>query len=129
MNYVWIAAGGALGSVLRFALQNLVQRWAGASPPAFPAGTLAVNVLGCFAIGLASALFAGPLPVREEYRLGLTVGILGGFTTFSAFGLQTVDLAAARQVPLAMANVLLSCGLGLAAVWCGHRLVHWWWDL
>lgn len=122
-KYVLIAAGGAFGSVLRYALQGAVQRWAGST---FPAGTLAVNLLGCFVIGALSAAFAGPVLVREEYRIGLTVGVLGGFTTFSTFGLETFNLAAIGESRFAWANVALSCGLGVAAVWLGYRLVERW---
>ena len=122
-KYLLIAVGGAAGSVLRFAMQGWVQRLAGGS---FPAGTLAVNVLGCLLIGLCSAMFAGPVLIREEYRFGLLVGILGGFTTFSTFGLETFNLAGGGQHRLALANVVASCGLGFAAVWAGYRLGEWW---
>jgi CrcB protein len=108
---------------MRYALQGCVQRLAGGS---FPAGTLAVNVLGCFAVGALSAAFAGPTLVRDEYRIGLTVGVLGGFTTFSTFGLETFNLAAIGESRFAWTNVLLSCGLGVAAVWLGYRLVERW---
>ena len=122
-KYVLVAAGGAFGSVLRYALQGWVQRIAGS---AFPAGTMAVNVLGCLAIGALSAAFAGPVLVREEYRVGLTVGVLGGFTPFSTFGLETFSLAAMGESSFAWANVARSCGLGGAAVWFGYRLVERW---
>src|SRR5262245_27759999 len=116
MKYIWIAVGGAGGSLLRYLLQGWVQRWAGGT---FPAGTLVVNVLGCFVIGLLAAAFAGPVLIREEYRIGLTVGVLGGFTTFSAFGLETFNLTNEGQFRLAAANVVLSVGLGFAAIWAG----------
>jgi CrcB protein len=123
MKWVLIAAGGALGSVLRYAMQGWVQRLTSGT---FPIGTLAVNVAGCMAIGFLAAAFAGPILVREEYRVGLMVGILGGFTTFSAFGLETFNLANDGQLRLALANVMLSCGLGLVAVWGGYRLAEHW---
>lgn len=122
-KYMLIAAGGALGSVLRYALQGGVQRLAGGT---FPTGTMAVNLIGCLAIGALSAAFTGPVLVREEYRIGLTVGVLGGFTTFSTFGLETFNLAAMGQSRFAWTNVALSCGLGVAAVWLGYRLVERW---
>jgi fluoride exporter len=124
MKYVLIAAGGAFGSVLRFAMQGGVQRLAGGS--LFPWGTLGVNVLGCLLIGFLGAMFAGPVLVREDHRFGLTVGILGGFTTFSTFGLETFNLANDGQFRLAAANVMLSCGLGFAGVWAGYRTAEWW---
>lgn len=124
MKYLLIAAGGAFGSVLRFAVQGWMHRHVGSG---FPAGTLAVNVLGCFLVGLvAAAVLSGPVLIREEYRLGLMVGILGGFTTFSTFGLETFHLTNATQYRLALANVLLSCLGGFAAVWAGFRLAQWW---
>jgi CrcB protein len=126
MKYLLIAAGGALGSALRFAVQGWIHRLAGGS---FPAGTLVVNVLGCLLVGLLSAMFAGPVFVRPEYRFGLLAGLLGGFTTFSTFGLETFNLTNAGQYRLAAANVLLSCGLGLAAVWGGYRLGEWWYGV
>ena len=122
-KYLLIAGGGALGSVLRYALAGWVQRLAGGG---FPAGTLFVNVIGCFVLGALSAAFAGPVLVREEYRVGLTVGVLGGFTTFSTFGLETFNLAAVGESRFAWANAGLSCGLGVAAVWLGYRLVERW---
>ena len=121
-KWLLIAAGGALGSVLRYAVQGWVQRATNAD---FPAGTLAVNIIGCLLIGFLTALFTGPVLLREEYRIGLTVGILGGFTTFSTFGLETFSLASDRQYWLAALNVILSCGLGFLAVWVGYRAAEY----
>jgi CrcB protein len=121
-----IGCGGGIGSVLRYLMQHSVQSLVGAT---FPLGTLLVNVLGCLVLGTLAALFAGPIVVREEVRLGLTVGVLGGFTTFSTFGLETFDIAG-RGDPwswtLAAANIVLSCGLGLLAIWVGTRIGHAW---
>jgi fluoride exporter len=118
-----IAGGGAVGSMLRYTLQGWVQRL---TPTVFPVGTLAVNVLGCLTIGLFAGMFAGPQLVREEYRIGPLVGVLGGFTTFSAFSLESFRLANDGEVRLMFLNVLLSCGLGFAAVWLGYRLAEHW---
>jgi CrcB protein len=88
---------------------------------------LLVNVLGCLLLGMLAALFAGPIVVREEIRLGLTVGVLGGFTTFSTFGLETFDIAMKdQQWWMAGANIVLSCGLGLLAIWGGTRIGQAW---
>lgn len=122
-KWLLIAAGGAFGSVLRYAIQGWVQR---AAESNFPAGTLVVNVVGCLVIGFLTAAFTGPVLIREEYRIGLTVGILGGFTTFSTFGLETFMLATDRQFLLAAANIALSCGLGFVAVWLGFRAAEYW---
>ena len=90
LKVLLIALGGAAGSVLRYLLHGWLQRAAGIR---FPLGTLAVNVLGCLLIGCLAALFLAHSQIREEYRLGLTVGVLGGFTTFSTFSLETFKLA------------------------------------
>jgi CrcB protein len=118
-----IGVGGAAGSMLRYAVQGWVQRL---SLGTFPFGTLAVNVMGCLVIGVLAGLFAGPLLIREEYRVGLTVGILGGFTTFSTFGLESFTLANAGEYRLAALNGVLSYVLGFAAVWLGYRLAEHW---
>jgi CrcB protein len=116
---LFIAGGGALGSVLRYLVAGWGQRL---TPGVFPLGTLLVNVTGCLLIGYLGTLFAGPAVVREEYRLALLIGLLGGFTTFSTFGYETWALLSDREWGLAGANVLLSNVLGLGAVWLGHRL-------
>ena len=90
LKFSLIALGGALGSIMRYALQGWVQRF---SSGAFPTGTLAVNATACLAIGFLSGWFAGPQLIREEYRIGLTVGILGGYSTFSTFALESFNLS------------------------------------
>lgn len=123
LKLILIAGGSAVGGLLRYWLGGALQR---AVDIDFPLGTLVVNVLGCLAIGALAALFAGPFLVREEYRFALIVGLLGGFTTFSSFGLETFQLATAGQLARAALNVVASCVLGLAAVWIGYRLVERW---
>lgn len=120
-RYVLIMAGGALGSVCRYALQGWAQS---ATRGSFPVGTLVVNVIGCFVIGALNMLFTGPLPIRAEYRVGVLVGLLGGFTTFSAFGWETFALLNEGQRLDAFLNVLLSVTLGMGAVWLGYRLAE-----
>ena len=117
-KWILIAAGGALGSVSRYALQGWVQRTINTN---FPLGTLVVNLIGCALIGFLTATFTGPKLIREEYRIGIIVGILGGFTTFSTFGWETFSLTNDRQIAFAALNVVLSCGIGLFAVWAGYR--------
>ena len=116
---ILIFLGSGLGGMLRYALSGWIQSW---TTESFPTGTLVVNVVGCLAIGFLGAAFAGPKLIKEEYRIGIIVGILGGFTTFSSFGRETFALAADRQLMLAALNLLLSNGLGLSAVWLGTRL-------
>lgn len=116
---LFIALGGALGSALRYLVSGWAQRLGGGT---FPLGTLAVNVAGCFAIGFLNYLFLGPFLVREPYRLAIVVGVLGGFTTFSAFGWETLSMAQEGAWLQATANVLLSNVLGLLAAWAAYHL-------
>lgn len=121
-----IAAGGAAGSTLRYLAAGWVQKLSGAS---FPFGTLAVNVVGCLLIGCLGAAFAGPVLIREEYRVAILVGALGGFTTFSTYAWETLSLANDGQIARALANVLLSNAVGLLAVWIGYRTAQSWWGV
>ena len=114
-----IALGGGLGTLARYGVTGFAHRL---SETHLPLGTLAVNLVGCFLIGAISSYFMGPAALREEYRWALTVGFLGGFTTFAAFGLETFALFENRHTGAAVANVLLSNVGGLAAVWAGYRL-------
>jgi CrcB protein len=118
MAYLWIAFGGALGSVARYACSTAAARWLGFG---FPWGTLIVNVGGSFAIGVVAALVAAdgrPL-LGTDARAFLMIGILGGFTTFSTFSLETLELARAGALGAAAANVVVSVALCLLGVWLG----------
>lgn len=114
-----IFCGGGVGALARYLVHDGVGRWL--SVP-FPIGTLLVNVLGCFAIGYLATVFSDAFPLREEYRFAILVGVLGGFTTFSTFAVETLMLLQAGAWALASLNVVLSSGLALAAAWVGHRL-------
>ncbi len=119
LDYLLVAGGGALGSVLRYWLSGLVGQRYGET---FPFGTLVVNVTGCLAIGFF-ATFTGPegrLLVRPEWRLAFMTGVCGGYTTFSSFSLQTLTLGLEGEWLRAGANVVLSLALCLVAVWLGH---------
>jgi CrcB protein len=117
-----IGLGGFVGTVLRYVMSGLVQSGAGSS--AFPWGTLTINVLGCFGIGLLAELSEARGFLRPEMRGFLMVGILGGFTTFSAFANETVNAMRDAAMATAVLNVLTSVGLGLVAVWAGRMLAH-----
>jgi len=117
-----IGVGGFVGTILRYVLGGLVQSGAGSS--AFPWGTLTINVLGCFGIGLLAELSEARGFLRPEMRGFLMVGILGGFTTFSAFANETVNAVRDAAMGIALLNVLLSVGLGLVAVWAGRMVAH-----
>jgi fluoride exporter len=111
MPYLLIALGSALGGVLRFWLSALV----GARLGQAYLGTVFVNVSGCFVIGFLAAL--GPMPFTRQLFM---IGLLGGYTTFSSFSLQTLELAHEGRLLAAGTNVALSVVLSLAAVWLGH---------
>lgn len=124
-----ISLGGALGSVARYLLQTGLQaKLAHGSDDGagwwtrFPVGTLTVNLVGCLAIGLLAALWHERLDVDETVRGFVFVGLLGGFTTFSAFGLESFDLLRAGNTGLALLYVGTSVLFGLGAVALGHAL-------
>jgi len=118
----YIAIGGGVGAVLRYIVSGWGQRLTG--PSTFPAGTFLVNLLGCLAMGALVAYFAGPHRVREEFRIALLVGVLGGFTTFSAYAYETFALLENGQRLHAAMNVVLSNVAGLAGLWSGYRIVQ-----
>ncbi len=111
-----IFIGAGTGGVLRHAVHTAVQRWA---PSGFPLGTLVVNASGCLVAGVLAGALAGQAAMREEYRLLLFVGLLGGYTTFSAFGRETVELMQRGAWGMAGLNVLLSNVLGIGGLWLG----------
>lgn len=116
-----IFLGGGAGSILRYLAQGWIQRSWGVS---FPLGTLIVNLSGCFLIGLLGGLFFGPLPIDENYRFAILTGLLGGYTTFSSFGWETIKLTDDGEFLYASVNVLASVAIGLTAVWLGKQLVR-----
>jgi CrcB protein len=118
-SYVLIAIGSALGGVLRFACSGWIAERIGET---FPWGTLIVNVSGSFIIGLFFTLTGpdGRLLVGTPARQFVMIGICGGYTTFSSFSLQTLNLVRDGEWLPALANVLASVVLCLIAVWLGH---------
>ena len=121
MIVLYIAIAGALGSVARYLLAAGVQRVT-APHTQVPAGTLAVNLLGAFAIGIVMAVFAARGEFDSRLRIAITVGFLGGFTTYSTFGYETFALLRDGEHLRAAANVGLHVVLGLAGVWLGYAL-------
>ena len=116
-----VGAGGFVGAIARHAMGGWLM--ALATQPRFPFGTLAVNVLGCALIGVFAA-FAEAIPsLNGPARLLLVTGVLGGFTTFSAFGLETLLMLRRGDTALAAAYVAASLVLGLVAVWIGMKAV------
>jgi len=116
MQFLTVGLGGFFGAGLRFALGTAVHR---ALPAAvFPYGTMAVNILGCLLIGFVAAWRQ---PLEPGLRLFLMVGLLGGFTTFSTFALETLTLTQQQQPALAFVNVAAKVILGLGAAWVGFE--------
>ena len=119
MIYVWVMLGSALGGGARYFFSGLVANHFGET---FPWGTLIVNVTGCFIIGFFATLTGpdGRVFVRTEARQFVMTGICGGYTTFSSFSLQTLNLVRDGEMAWASANIGMSFLLCLLAVWIGH---------
>jgi CrcB protein len=117
--------GGFIGSTLRYAVTGYAQQLSRSID--FPYGTLAVNLIGCFLIGFLSQLAETRGVFTAESRTFVFIGILGGFTTFSAFGNETMNLWRDGQNALAMANVAANVVLGLGAVWVSRALAYQIW--
>jgi len=115
----FIAAGGALGAVMRFLSQATVYELVGKT---FPYGTLFVNVTGSFLMGLLSIFLVEKFNLGAEWHLAILVGVLGSFTTFSTFSIETLVLFEQGDMLKAMTNILLSVVLCVAAVWMGAFL-------
>ena len=116
-----IAVGGALGSVLRYGLSTWVHSFAGRG---FPYGTLAVNVLGCLAMGFLFVLLVERMGENSVLRAGLLIGVLGGFTTFSAFSIETFSLIEQGALVKATGNMAASLVLCIGATWLGVLLAR-----
>jgi CrcB protein len=126
-TYFWVAVGGAFGSMARFWLAAFVAELLGPQfpyGPQMPWGTILINIVGSFVIGFYGTLTGpgGRIVVSFDARAFVMVGICGGFTTFSAFSLQTLDLMRANHWGQAIANVVISVVICLLAVWAGHLL-------
>jgi CrcB protein len=123
LAYLWVAIGGALGSMARYGLGGLVSDKFG---QAFPWGTLVINVTGSFVIGFLGALTAPGGKMTPQSRVLTTqlliTGVCGGYTTFSSFSLQTLNLLRDREWLYAGGNILLSVILCMIAVWLGYLL-------
>ncbi len=116
-----VAAGGAAGAVSRYGVSVILLRLLGSG---FPWGTLAVNVLGCLALGGLLELAAVSDELTRGARLALGTGFLGAFTTFSTFGVETLRLAEADGAGWAAANIAANVVIGLVAAWAGVLLAR-----
>jgi CrcB protein len=117
--YLWVALGAAIGGMSRYGFSGVIANWIGA---AFPWGTLVVNVTGCFVIGIFDMLTGpdGRLLVPPNARLFVMVGICGGYTTFSSFSLETLNLARNGEWLAAGGYIGGSVLFCLVGVWLGH---------
>ncbi len=117
-----IAAGGALGAVARFLVAGAVERWLGAE---FPHGTLAVNVLGSFAMGVLIGVSAVAWSPSPELRAAIAIGLLGGFTTFSTFSLDVAALTGRGEWAPAGIYIMASVFLSIGGLFAGLRATRW----
>ncbi len=122
---IYVALGGALGSVIRYLLSTWTQTVSRSID--FPYGTLTVNLIGCFVIGFLSYLAEARGAFTVESRALVFIGILGGFTTFSSFGNETINLLRDGESLNALANVGANVIFGLILVWLGRTVAYWIW--
>ena len=122
---LWVGFGGFLGAVLRYLISGGVERWT--EDINFPHGTLAVNLIGCFIIGLLSHLLESRGVFGVEARLFIFIGVLGAFTTFSTFGNETLNLLREGDTLFALGNVAVHVVLSLGMVWLGRALAELIW--
>jgi CrcB protein len=111
-----VGLGGGLGSILRYSISLFIQRYYNDH---FPVATLIANFLGCLLIGVLIAILGRSVTMQTEIKLLLITGFCGGFTTFSAFASENIQLFQSGQINTAMVYILLSIVLCLLAVWCG----------
>jgi len=121
-TFLSVGLGGFVGAVGRYWLSGLAQKFS----DRFPLGTLSVNLLGSFILGLLATLFLEKMIVNQELRLFLLVGLLGAFTTYSTFSLETLNLFRGGEWLFAGANILVNVVGALIAVWIGVGLAKLW---
>ena len=114
-----VGLGGFVGTVIRYWLSDFIARRYGEQ---FPLGTLAVNAIGCFLAGLLFYFLFDRFPASSNVRSVIFIGLLGGFTTFSAYGMQTFALIRDGEMTLALLNIMVSNVLCLLLVWFGYSL-------
>lgn len=120
-NILFVGLGGAVGSVLRYLCAVGLNRY---FPTAFPWATFAVNIIGCFLIGAILAILSREQSACADFRLLLMTGFCGGFTTFSAFAMENLQLLQTGHIGAAIFYMLCSVLLGVLAVWAGMVIIR-----
>jgi len=120
-NLFWVGAGGFIGAILRYLISGFVQNLT--QSIIFPHGTLAVNIIGCFLIGIIAYLVESQAGISPEMRLLVLVGILGSFTTYSTFSAETMNLLQDQRFFLGLINIGTHIILGLSAVFLGRLTI------
>ena len=123
LNLVYVGVGGFVGSIGRYLVAGAVYQIFPNSY--FPSGTAVVNIIGCFLIGFLSGLTELRQLLSPEVRIFLLIGLLGGFTTFSTFGYETIASLRSGQFLPALSNVLIQVIVGLSAVWIGYNITRY----
>jgi CrcB protein len=118
LSILYVGIGGFFGCISRYLITNWTQQVLGST--SFPTGTLMVNVVGCLAIGLIAGLIESRQILSEGMRVLVITGFLGGFTTYSAFGLQTTNLIRDDSMLIGLTNIGLHILLGIGAAWLGY---------
>lgn len=116
---LYVAIGGGIGTCLRFGLNQLLKP---ETAGAFPMHTFIINIVGCLVIGLTFAFIKKQIITDPLLIVGITTGILGGFTTFSSYAMESIQLIEARKNFMVIMYILLSNVLGLVAAWLGYHL-------
>ena len=122
MNYILIFIGGGIGSIARYLVTMIAKNLTNVN---FPFGTLTINIVGSFLMGIVTALITHKITANNEsIRLLLAVGFLGGFTTFSSFSMETFTLIEKHEIFYAVANVVTNVTFGLLAAYLGFKLIR-----
>jgi CrcB protein len=116
LKFLYIALGGGIGAVIRYVVSTFIHNIYG---KVFPLGTLIVNITGCFVIGFLTCFFE-KISIGNNMRLFIFIGVLGGYTTFSTFGLESFNLMKNAEIKYSIENIILSNVLGIGFVYLGY---------